>query len=358
MATPEDVRKEQLEVEKQTAAAEGESVSSRPQQPDEASVETKKLDRAPSDTPLQIGEDGFLIESQPGAFKKKAASFPVTPAAHMWLREQRLADHGWLRLQFAKEAQKKGFQLTAQETQELADRSYQADQPGVNIEKYPTTPLATNWLHKERFLDNDRLHKWLVTEAKKSGTTLALETTKVIARRFFTLMAGQEEERQKLLDLRPDGSAPSEENCYICPAVFRPMRRYKLMEGQRVISKVTNEPVVLGNYKIARANEQGDPDPQGKGKLVPVGICRDCIQGIEGESWTLADAKAEIERIEAEEKVLENQAAKANALRKSLVGRDGGPRFNSGKATDDINRTAAYLQDRREKGNFRGSRKH
>ena len=356
MAKKKDVRKEQPEAEEQTAAVEGESVSSQPQQQDEASVETKKLDRAPSDTPLQIDEDGFLIESQPGAFKKKAASFPVTPAAHMWLRGQHLADHGWLRLQLAKEAQKKGFQLTDQETQELADRPYQADQPGVNIEKYPTTPLAGNWLFKERFLDNDRLHNWLVTEAKKSGMTVGLTETKAVAKRFFTLIAGQEEERCKLLDLRPDGSAPAEENCFICPKVFRPMRRHLVREGQQVISTVTNEPVVLGSYKIARVNEQGDPDQ--RGKLAPVGLCRDCIDGIEGESWILASAKAEIERIEAEEKVLEDQATRASALRKSLVGRDGGPRFNSGRATDDINRTAAYLQERLKKGKFRGSRQH
>lgn len=169
---------------------------------------TEQNVRLPSNEPMAIDAEGFLVETNPGPSRKHVSKFPTTPRGHVWLLSNGLAKHNWLWLQLVSEAKQKGFQLNDQEVTELADRPFSADKVGVNIERYPLTPFADVWIREQRLHANDRLLKWLVTEAKKNGFTLNREQTKAVKEKLFKLIADQSAQREKERDLRQDTGIP------------------------------------------------------------------------------------------------------------------------------------------------------
>lgn len=224
----------------------------------------------------------------------------------------------------------------------------------------PVTPAALRTLEEQGFRwKPENLRKWLITRAREMGKQLdnaAAQERKVA---FFASEAKQKDEYDKLIDLQTDADSPEKDGavCIVCDGDFKPMSLFFVRDGQRVISKITNEPVRIGNYKLAKVNEAGEIDPE-KGMLTIVPCCKYCSKDVGGESYTYANAKSALEEAKAEKEADQDRAKKGMLLRKSLVRPDGSPRFDSGDASDDMDKAASYAASRRNKGNIRGTRRH
>lgn len=227
------------------------------------------------------------------------------------------------------------------------------------LDRSPVTPAAHKKLGEQSLRNHPVLRKWHITRAKAAGRQLTNSEAQTVKMEFFALQAKETDERKALIDLRPDDSSPAKddgETCIVCETVFEPKTLFLTRDGQRVISKITGEPVRIGNYKLAKVNENGEVDPDGK--LSIVGVCKECSMAVGGESYTYENAQKAIEDAEAEKATMQNRVNKATMLRKALSRPDGTDRFNTGNVNSDIEMTARFLDARRAKGKFQGNRRH
>ena len=135
------------------------------------------------------------------------------------------------------------------------------------------------------------------------------------------------------------------------------MRRFFVRDGKRVISRLTNEDVVLGNFKVVDTNEANDIVQAGQGKPTVIGLCKECAPAIGGESYTHEAAVAARDQAANERASFHSKVDRAAAIRKSLLRPDGSPRIQGGaSAAEDMAATANLLANRRGKRDFRGGR--
>lgn len=229
------------------------------------------------------------------------------------------------------------------------------------LDRSPVTPAAIRTLDGQKLRYHPKLRKWLITHAKEAGKQLDNAATQEVKKKCFTMEAEDDEERKKLIDLRPDHSSPAKddgETCTICEVQFSPMSLFLTKDRQQVISKITGEPVRIGNYKIIGVNKDGEIVQTG-GQSTVMPFCKDCSRDVGGESYTYENAMKAIEEAEAQKETEQNRANKAVMLRKALRRPDGSSRFDSGDAHEDVDQAARILEARRAKGNFQGgNRRH
>ena len=227
------------------------------------------------------------------------------------------------------------------------------------LEISPVTPAAHQQLKAEKLEFDRQFRTWQMTEAKKLGHQLNSAATQALKKRWQVTNQKMQDDYKELLDLHTDETSPNKDGvevCVVCKVEFEPKSLFLLRDGQRVISKITQEPVRIGNYKILRLNKEGEIDPTGERTIAPA--CRDCSRDIGGESYTYENAQAAIKEADDELAAQQNHMKKVELARKSLTRPDGSHRFNDGEsASEDMDRASRLLDSRRQKGKFQGRRR-
>ena len=138
------------------------------------------------------------------------------------------------------------------------------------LAKYPVTPAAHVWLRDNRLDYNQQLRRMLVRRAENEGQQLNLETTQSVYETMKEIFAKEKAERQELYDSQPDTTVPAELlddssriTCKLCPVKFTP-GTWNIVDRQtgevvlREKGKLAGQPKRAGNFAITD-DESADP---------------------------------------------------------------------------------------------------
>jgi hypothetical protein len=148
----------------------------------------------------------------------------------------------------------------------------------MTFRSHPVTPAAHAWLKSERLNWDQDLRDMLIRRAENEGQQLTLEVTKSVRAAYITVQEKEREEHTKLYDTRPDPDAPKEVSCGFtvvkdgvkrdCGEKVVPQTWNKVGRGEIFTHRtgpLAGKPIREGNYAIGK-DEDGSP--------VAIPVCR------------------------------------------------------------------------------------